>query len=226
MVSNSKASKYLLYALGEIILVVIGILIALQINNWNEKRKIFENQNTLLKGLLQDAEGDLEQLELIKNHYSQRLKLFKKLDSSFQVSDELLKSNVSWSYQSPLDMFYRPPSLAISSGSYQALINSGESIIYRNPKLFSDVQEIQVKISQHLNSIYETIKTVENQLNWKWNQEIRKVGFSQEDLTKELIKDLHYFHEHILLYRQILGNTERYLTNLKNDIDEELTRSL
>mgnify|MGYP001591841413 CR=1 FL=1 len=39
LLSENKFSKYLLYAIGEIILVVIGILIALQINNWNEKRK-------------------------------------------------------------------------------------------------------------------------------------------------------------------------------------------
>lgn len=39
LLSESKFSKYLLYAIGEIILVVIGILIALQINNWNEQRK-------------------------------------------------------------------------------------------------------------------------------------------------------------------------------------------
>ena len=40
MIKNNRVSKYLLYAIGEIILVVIGILIALQINNWNEKRKV------------------------------------------------------------------------------------------------------------------------------------------------------------------------------------------
>lgn len=40
MIKNNKVSKYFLYAIGEIILVVIGILIALQINNWNEQRKV------------------------------------------------------------------------------------------------------------------------------------------------------------------------------------------
>jgi len=39
LLSEGKTGKYLKYALGEIILVVIGILIALQINNWNENRK-------------------------------------------------------------------------------------------------------------------------------------------------------------------------------------------
>mgnify|MGYP000716079377 CR=1 FL=1 len=49
--SESKFSKYLLYAVGEIILVVIGILIALQINNWNEQRKKIERSNIALKEL-------------------------------------------------------------------------------------------------------------------------------------------------------------------------------
>ena len=41
--TENKFSKYLLYAIGEIIFVIVGILIALQINNWNEQRKI-DNQ--------------------------------------------------------------------------------------------------------------------------------------------------------------------------------------
>ena len=39
LLRENKFSKYLLYAIGEILLVVVGILIALQINNWNEDRK-------------------------------------------------------------------------------------------------------------------------------------------------------------------------------------------
>ena len=38
--SENKTGKYFKYAIGEIVLVVIGILIALQINNWNEARKL------------------------------------------------------------------------------------------------------------------------------------------------------------------------------------------
>ena len=45
---GNRASKYLLYAIGEIILVVIGILIALQINNWNEAKK---QDKQIIKGL-------------------------------------------------------------------------------------------------------------------------------------------------------------------------------
>ncbi|MEM9078252.1 MAG: DUF6090 family protein [Bacteroidota bacterium] len=53
LLSKNELSKYLFYALGEIILVVIGILLALQINNWNEKRKLEESIVNLFE-VLQD----------------------------------------------------------------------------------------------------------------------------------------------------------------------------
>ena len=48
---KNKTGKYLKYAIGEIILVVIGILIALQINNWNEIQKLNKEETTILKNL-------------------------------------------------------------------------------------------------------------------------------------------------------------------------------
>ena len=48
MIKENKVSKYFLYAIGEIILVVIGILIALSINNWNEDKKNRELERTIL----------------------------------------------------------------------------------------------------------------------------------------------------------------------------------
>ena len=55
---KNKTGKYLKYAIGEIILVVIGILIALQINNWNQNRLIKKDEVILVKQLLQDAKAD------------------------------------------------------------------------------------------------------------------------------------------------------------------------
>ena len=49
LLSKNKFSSYLIYAIGEIVLVVIGILIALQINNWNEYKKKEQYELSLLK---------------------------------------------------------------------------------------------------------------------------------------------------------------------------------
>ena len=63
MIRENKVSKYLLYAVGEIVLVVIGILIALQINNWNEKRKDIDLEQKFLTNLVENLEHNCRQLE-------------------------------------------------------------------------------------------------------------------------------------------------------------------
>ena len=61
MLPDNKFSKYLLYAIGEILLVVIGILIALQIDNWNETVKEKAQEKVILNNLLDDLLAAREQ---------------------------------------------------------------------------------------------------------------------------------------------------------------------
>jgi hypothetical protein len=63
MLGDQKIRKYLLYAIGEITLVVIGILIALQVNNWNEERKEQTELEGYLSNISKNIERDLKQLE-------------------------------------------------------------------------------------------------------------------------------------------------------------------
>ena len=58
MLTENKFSKYLIYAIGEIILVVFGILIALQINNWNEKQKNRKQELIIFENILQELQND------------------------------------------------------------------------------------------------------------------------------------------------------------------------
>lgn len=58
LMNDHKTSKYLKYAFGEIVLVVIGILIALQINNWNENRKNEALKKSYYRQILNDLEKD------------------------------------------------------------------------------------------------------------------------------------------------------------------------
>jgi hypothetical protein len=60
---QNKISRYIKYAIGEIILVVIGILIALQINNWNEDRKAVLAEKATIKSLKLEFENNLASLE-------------------------------------------------------------------------------------------------------------------------------------------------------------------
>ncbi|MCF7561796.1 DUF6090 family protein [Sabulilitoribacter multivorans] len=69
LLTENKFSKYLLYAIGEIVLVVIGILIALQINNWNENRKQKAKVNNYLKSMVIDLNSDTKAYERIIDSY-------------------------------------------------------------------------------------------------------------------------------------------------------------
>ena len=99
LMETGKTGKYFKYAIGEIILVVIGILIALQINNWNENRKlqneelkllidIKSNLNTTLESFVLDTIlnlKDLQQYNKIENYINQDLPYTNELDSAFGV---------------------------------------------------------------------------------------------------------------------------------------------
>jgi hypothetical protein len=51
MLSENKFRKYITYAVGEVILVVIGILIAVSINNWNQERQLKNEEKVILKNI-------------------------------------------------------------------------------------------------------------------------------------------------------------------------------
>tara|TARA_B100000497_G_C7596238_1_gene358459 strand:+ start:123 stop:848 length:726 start_codon:yes stop_codon:yes gene_type:complete len=76
LLSEGKNGKYLKYAIGEILLVIIGILIALQINNWNEWEKDRKKEQKILIQIENNVEESIaiweravEIMELSNNHY-------------------------------------------------------------------------------------------------------------------------------------------------------------
>jgi len=63
LMSENKTGKYLKYAIGEIFLVMIGILLALQVNNWNEERKRQSIKGAYKRALMKDLQKDINQLQ-------------------------------------------------------------------------------------------------------------------------------------------------------------------
>ena len=80
MLENGRLKNYLLYAFGEIILVVLGILIALEINNWNEDRKNMEKEELILREILHSLAQDSINME----------KYIQRIDTSTKASKILL----------------------------------------------------------------------------------------------------------------------------------------
>ena len=72
MIESGKTKRYILYAIGEIFLVVIWILIALQINSWNQNRKNQIQEHYYLENLQEELLDNLEQLDdLVEFHNAQ-----------------------------------------------------------------------------------------------------------------------------------------------------------
>ena len=91
--SALPSGRYFKYAIGEIILVVIGILIALQINNWNEDRKLKTEEQEILKSFRGTINEDLIRLKRAKNRYDDSYEsisiLIDYMESDFPYNDSL-----------------------------------------------------------------------------------------------------------------------------------------
>ena len=79
LIEKNKTGKYLKYAIGEIVLVVIGILIAIQINNWNENRKQQSKIKSVYSVIKSDLKYDIKKFDKIIKNMSIADTIFKKV---------------------------------------------------------------------------------------------------------------------------------------------------
>jgi len=83
---KNKTGKYLKYAIGEIVLVVIGILIALQINNWNDQRLMRINEKSYLNEISINLIQDSLKLNEVLNFNTSKLKVIENMQGIFSTS--------------------------------------------------------------------------------------------------------------------------------------------
>ena len=159
LATEGKAIGYLRYAIGEIVLVVIGILIALQVNNWNEQRKQSKSRKAYTEALISDLEKDsvqlvdenrklrgrLDDLERIKQRLSSPLATIDTLnhiikyehDPSFVANIPFNRNTFSTLTSTGNLEFFEPEIAEAIQNYYQAATNSenyhtGQLNFYRN----------------------------------------------------------------------------------------------
>ena len=93
MLTENKFSKYLIYAIGEIILVVIGILIALSINNWNEQRKLNNTVRSIYSIVQSDLLSDIKTIDKVLVSIQFRDSIINRVINQDITYDEYLKCN-------------------------------------------------------------------------------------------------------------------------------------
>ena len=157
---EGKIGKYLKYAIGEICLVMIGILLAIQVNNWNQKTQLKKEEIATLKSMQDAIAINLEELtfalnaQIYRNQSLQAILLAEVEKKSLSSLDSLITANVQNHTFDP------------STGVYNALINSGkielisnDSLKSRISKLFdwvSDYQETEDEVTIYTQAHLET----------------------------------------------------------------------
>ena len=152
---QNKTSRYLKYAIGEIILVVIGILIALQINNWNEDRKSVRLAESYIKDIRQDLISDTIMFNTALKRASQTIAKNKAIlniqQPNFISADSIYAI---------LSVFHSMRIYQINNSTYSKLLNTGflDSNVYKT--LFSSINRYY---SKEYNTYSEYIEWDEEQ---------------------------------------------------------------
>jgi len=226
MADDNKPMKYMRYAIGEVVLVVIGILIALSINNWNEWRKDREKEKIILNDLaknivinIQTFQNDIDTLQQW-NHSSEIVT--RTLENKLDYSDTLRKhfhlARVT------------KQKLVLSNVGYQAYKDQGLDII-TNKALSSEIIKLYEVIVPGTLSTNDLI----NEVHPAWdNHIVQNFDFIQgEGLTPNDYESLfwdHYYISWIKAYNQgrlaliitdktIIEECERVLKLIQNELE-------
>ena len=137
LINEGNLKRYSFYAIGEILLVVIGILIALQINNWNENRKSTITQRKSLLNLKLDIQFDVANYKFLDSTYHSWI------DHYEYLIDTVLAGN--------MDKLTSPDQYTIGRGSmyfvtlkkttYDEMLNTGSYYQIKNEALRKNISE-------------------------------------------------------------------------------------
>ena len=165
MADDNKPMKYARYAIGEILLVVIGILIALQINNLNEDRKEKLQENKILYNLKDEFQENLQNLRykdsILKTTIKNLEKVFEELEMEKKLyKGEELDNILSLALGSPT---WIPSEFILndlkSSGNLTRLSNDKlKKLLYEWSRFFSELDETQKMIEDSNTQLINYIK--------------------------------------------------------------------
>ena len=151
LLSEGKTGRYLKYAIGEILLVVIGILIAIQINNWNESNKVKTEEILYLKRLKIDLEKDI----LYYNENIDRANLLIDRNTSFLKKIYSEQKSIDEGREVMNIPLWDSEYLSIQDNTFRELVSSGKLNSISNPTLKVAVVDLYRLIESNSNKIKE-----------------------------------------------------------------------
>jgi len=153
---GKKTRRYAGYAAGELVLVVLGILIALQINNWNEERIEQQQIADYAHALIKDLERDLAMIEIIKTEIDVLIEKIDTLAAYVESGsiEEMRNIDLYYLMRAP---FYRP--YAWNRTALEQIKSSGALRQMKNQELAEKISAYEA-FTNHLEGDYEFDRTV------------------------------------------------------------------
>jgi hypothetical protein len=149
---ENKAVAYMRYAIGEIVLVVIGILIALQVNNWNENQKLVKEAKIFRARLVNDISADINNIE-------KRVGFFEKaLSYGYSAEEELNQpkaETIEDKWQFIVKIFHASQiwNFSLTTSTFNEIQNSGMLGYIGSPELSNELSLYYVDFPVQLNQL-------------------------------------------------------------------------
>jgi|GEM_PF-6548677 len=215
LLERNDLLKYLYYVIGEISLVVLGILIAFQIDNWKKEELINNRMNQIYKSLKKELREDLDRAIMIDSVYTTRRKQVKEIVRNGISREEFLEQP-NFYFNLPL----RSHTLGISTKAYNNLILNIDNVppeldtlVILLNKIHVNVSKMNTKYDQSLNDF--TFRVMEDwSKSHEWYYQMRNKQEPSEEAIDYFINDWRYLN---LLeeYKDYLYNANIACRNLK-----------
>lgn len=225
LIEQQNARKYLLYATGEILLVVIGILIALQINNWNETRKHHISEREFWAGINNDLIDDKIFIEFVLSRIEPKIEAFNQMNNE-----------VEWDFTDDRDdidrllgnyLFVGQQTFYPISGSFQSAVSGNEINTYKNKVLIRSIVKLYHSTYPRLVENGQMLDERWGLLSEKYSRERRRGRFDQMNSSElsRILDDVHFHFIQMQWYQSTLTSSleeiDRILTWAAGDLDEQ-----
>jgi len=231
LLAQNRFNKYMIYAIGEIVLVVIGILIALSINNWNEKRKENDKLNVYRGNLIIELQSDLKRLDWIKSQTEMYKQSLQKYIDYYNLKNPDMDTLVQ--ILNKLDYDYSK--FTSEAYSIEEIISTGYLSLFLEDekKALLSLKSKHIEISEYYNSnvndLLNYTKSVNDQIdvlflygytskehpevaNWKYNIASPQLRLYNNELASVL-----YFYDVQESNHEIVRDATQTLLNLLKD---------
>jgi len=234
LLMENKTGKYFKYAVGEIILVVIGILIALQINNWNENRKNRIAEADYYCRILEDLELNEKLIDETSELISNKIRLCKEL-----ISDLNKIPNERSLILNKFVVALRQDVFVPSNIAFEDITSSGQLKLLTDLKLKNRLIQHSTFLNNILNLLQENRNVIINRMSDF--ESMSEFGYQDIDYLKRELDREHIallpknnwtndpnnpiflkFQDNLIVYIAMLIRQKQHLSNLKKEMQEPI----